>query len=294
MGVTESVLPQELIYACAYGQELAACFYCAANARSGSEHGTPPLLLVDVHGGAWYRGQISDGEFYAQVLARLGIAVLSIDIRDAALDGEHPSAVQDIVAALHYARAHASHFGVAPEHIGLIGSSSGGHLALLAGVQPGVPAHQGTEINLALPGEPAEFSQVTADASTRVLGIAALWPVSDPLYRYHYAKRTQRPELLAGHDAYFKTETAMRAASVPRIVNEGHAEQLPPLFVVQPGEDKNVPREMTHSLVEAWEQRGGRVSCGYYPGMPHGFACRAGGYSEACIMEVAAFFAGAV
>ena len=293
---TARISVTDLVFGQAGGRELKARLYApVASGRSGAL-----VALVDVHGGAWYRGAVSDGAHYAQRLAELGVAVLSIEFRDAAVGGEHPQAGQDITAAVRYLRIHAAHLGVNPAQIGLIGSSSGGHLALLAAVLPESAQHSGTDVNLTPPGSRTnenverlpEFAQAAPAITAQVIGVAALWPVSDPLYRYLYARRTERPELVAGHDAYFKTIDAMHDASVPRIVAGGLAECLPPLFVVQPGDDKNVPREMTQDLVAAWESQGGRVSCAFYPGMPHGFACREGGYTEVCIQEIAGFFGG--
>jgi acetyl esterase/lipase len=108
----------------------------------------------------------------------------------------------------------------------LIGSSSGGHLALLAGIQ--------------LPD---------------VQYVIALWPVSDPYYRYRYAKRAGIELLVTAHDNYWVTEAAMREASVPRIVVAGEAKNLPPVIIIQPGEDSNVPIEMTFDVIKAWQAR---------------------------------------
>jgi hypothetical protein len=58
--------------------------------------------------------------------------------------------------------------------------------------------------------------------------------------------------------AYFGDEAPMRAASVPRILDDGEAQELPPLLVVQPGEDQNVPLEMTQYLMRSYQRRESR------------------------------------
>ena len=52
------------------------------------------------------------------------------------------------------------------------------------------------------------------------------------------------------------------------------AESLPPLLVVQPGEDTNVPVEMTLDLLRAWQSRGGYIEYSFFPEEPHGFGHR--------------------
>jgi len=252
--------------------------------------------VVDVHGGAWYRGDYLHGQHYGQVLAGNGILVLALEFRDAARGGVHPQATRDITAGGRYLRHHASAFGIDGTAITLLGSSSGGHLAMHAAVLPDVDSHRGTAINTCAPNEASTpaYSDVL-DISAAVNGVVALWPVSDPLYRYEYAQRTHRDELCAGHEQYFGSKAVMAEASVPRIVAAGEAlamqpkQALPPLLVVQPGNDKNVPREMTQHLIDAWEGEGGLATCAFYPGMPHGFACQPGGHTARALHDVSAF-----
>ena len=86
-----------------------------------------------------------------------------------------------------------------------MGSSSGGHLALLA----------------ALTGVSVPF-------------VAAFWPPVDPLARYRYAReRIGQPvpdgqsfdgaRLVASTEAYFPDEAAMAEASISTVVREGRA-----------------------------------------------------------------------
>jgi acetyl esterase/lipase len=45
----------------------------------------------------------------------------------------HPAMIQDVQRALRYVRTHAAEFGIAPDKIGVMGFSAGGHLASTAG-----------------------------------------------------------------------------------------------------------------------------------------------------------------
>ena len=205
--------------------------------------GSLPVIL-DIHGGAWnFRDRTSDA-LYDRALASSGFVVVAIDFRDGP-EFKHPAASEDIAKAVGWLKENQQRLQIDIEQIGLIGSSSGGHLALLAGVQ-----------------------------LTDVRYVIALWPVSDPYYRYRYAKRAGIEGLVSAHDNYWVSESAMREASVPRVVVSGEAKNLPPALIVQPGEDSNVPVEMTFDLIKAWQAREGYIEYVHFPNQPHAFGHR--------------------
>ena len=191
--------------------------------------------VVMVHGGAWTSNDRHTPVVVCEDLARHGFTVFSLDFRDGR-NGKHPCAVQDITAGIRHVRANAADLDVDPDAIGLIGSSSGGHLVLLAAIQPDIEAHRGTAVDLG--GTLGDASDVSAAVSC----VVALWPVSDPLVRFRYAQDVGREELVAAHLRYYDDEEHMHAASVQRALCAGEAERTPPLLLVQPGEDANVPR----------------------------------------------------
>ena len=253
---------RSLTYARVDGMELRAELYRPAHAadRLGK-------ALVMVHGGAWTVNDRLTPEVVSTAFARCGMTVFSLDFRDGR-NGKHPCAVQDIAAGIRYVRANAAQFEVDPGCIGLIGSSSGGHLVLLAGIQPDVPAHRGTPF--AIDGDFRD-----ADVSAAVGYVIALWPVSDPLARFRYARASGREELVAAHLRYYRDEEHMAQASVQRALAQGQAQTLPPLLVVQPGADRNVPQEMTLDLLREYQRAGGDLQYLFYPGLPHAFAYQA-------------------
>ena len=80
-------------------------------------------------------------------------------------------------------------------------------------------------------------------------------------------------------------------ASIPRIVTSGEAKSLPPILVVQPGDDSNIPQDMTFDLLHAWQARGGRVDYLFYPGQPHAFGHRPSEATTDLIAAIAGFIA---
>jgi acetyl esterase len=270
---TYEVIETDFVYATVGDLELKARSY-----RPKKEGVLP--AAVDVHGGAWNLYDRTAGEYYNRALASSGLYVLAADFRQGP-DFQHPLGSRDVAQAVRYLRQHAGDLSIDSGSIGLIGSSSGGHLALLAGIKPEADMHRSDQ---AVATERA--------VSAAVDYVVALWPVSDPLYRYHYAARVNRPRLRTMHEAYFGTESAMKDASIQRILNEGEAvEPLPAVMIVQPGEDENIPRAMTFDLISAWQDNNGPVDYLFYPSEAHAFGHRPSKASEDLVQAMHNFIA---
>jgi acetyl esterase len=190
-------------------------------------------------------------------------------------DHKHPAASADVAAGVRWVRAHAARLGVDPRRVGLVGSSSGGQLALLHAVKPDAPEHAGVPIV----GPDGSLDPSPGDASVAV--VLALYPVADPLARYRYAlSRVDEPaqpsgfqakRLVDAHHGYFADEAAMAAASATRVLAAGEATALPPAWVAQPELDDNVPAAITDALVEAYRKAGGAIERTMFPGARHTF-----------------------
>lgn len=266
------VTSEDTVWAKPDGTELLARIY-----RPKLAAGQTCYAVVDVHPGAWNAYDRLAGRLYNQKLAARGLVVVAIDFRQGPAF-KHPLASRDVTAAVRFVKINAARLGVNPDRIGLIGSSSGGHLALLAGLKPNDPAHQGTPVV-----NPENKIVVPTDVDAGVDYIIALWPVSDPYYRLNYAKRANREKLVKAHFGYFGSEDAMKDASIQRVLKDGEAKRIPPVLVVQPGNDKNVPVPMTKELVDAFESKNGSVAYLFYPQQKHAFAHFASEDTEDCI-----------
>jgi acetyl esterase/lipase len=275
----QDVATREVVWAKPDGLELLAVIYRPADVPADVALPT----VIDVHGGAWSAGDRTNGAVYAEGLARAGIQVASIDFRQGP-DFKHPTASADVTAAVRWARLNAAELGADPESVGLIGSSSGGHLALVAGLKPNAPEHLGTPI-VGPDGSAAAHDDIDASVDY----VVGLWPVSDPLARFRYAQRTRNEALMGGSQAYFGDEAAMTNASAPRIVTAGEAEDLPPVLVIQAGMDGNVPAEINHDMARAYESRDGSLEYAFFPGQPHGFGARPSPQTDDMISMVANF-----
>ena len=120
-------------------------------------------------------------------------------------EAAYPASLADINYAIRWLKipCHGT-WGSRPDMVGILGSSSGGHQAMLAAMRPNDPRYAA----LPLPGKAA------VDASVRC--VVLCWPVIDPLGRYHYAKKLkeggnakQADEWISCHDQYWQGEAAM-------------------------------------------------------------------------------------
>lgn len=92
---------------------------------------TPKPAILWIPGGG-YRGcdknlMVAEMEF----LADAGYVLASMYYRSSA-EGHFPDQIIDVKTAIRFLRAHADEYEIDPEHIGVMGRSAGGHLAVLA------------------------------------------------------------------------------------------------------------------------------------------------------------------
>ena len=89
---------------------------------------SPPPLVVWIHGGGWREGSKSRPPIRRLVAAGFALASISHRLSSEAI---FPAQIHDCKAAVRWLRAHAEQLGYDGERIGVVGASSGGHLALL-------------------------------------------------------------------------------------------------------------------------------------------------------------------
>ncbi|MEV6227804.1 alpha/beta hydrolase [Saccharopolyspora shandongensis] len=103
----------------------------------------PRPTLIVTGGSAWMR---EDGKDYAADLAPFftdaGYVVAGVSIRSSGV-AQFPAQVHDIKAAVRWLRAHAREYGIDPDRIAVMGTSSGGWTAAMAGVTSNVPELEG-------------------------------------------------------------------------------------------------------------------------------------------------------
>src|SRR5262245_45347877 len=91
-------------------------------------------LLVWIHGGAWER--FDKSSMPVASLVDRGFAMAVLDFRPAS-KAQFPGQVHEIKAVIRFLRAEASRYGYDASRIGILGASSGAHLAAVVGTSNG-------------------------------------------------------------------------------------------------------------------------------------------------------------
>ena len=107
-----------------------------------------------------------------------------------------------------------------------------------------------------------------------------IWPVIDPLRRYHHAQKLQAgggkypaqiDSVIPLHLKYWGSEAAMEEGNPVGILERGEPVELPPVLYVQGAGDIVHPRADLERFVAAYRRRGGEVDLALYEGEAEGF-----------------------
>jgi acetyl esterase/lipase len=231
----------------------------------------PFPMIVELHGGAWCKGDRMNDTVMNEPLARSGVVVAALDFRQPP-DAAYPGSLLDISYAVRWLKSKASEFHGRADRVGLMGASSGAHQAMLLAMKPRDPKYAA----LALPaGSPA------VDGSVRCAVLC--WPVIDPLGRYRYAKELKAgggsyPEVvdrvLPSHDLYWGTEAAMAEGNPTMALERGETVETPPVLYIQGTDDKAHPRPHLDRFVQQYRKIGGQVDLELMEGETEGYISR--------------------
>lgn len=188
----------------------------------------PFSTIVDLHGGAWCMNDLSDCDGRDEVLVEAGFATAALDFRHAE-DG-YPSSLIDINYAIRWLKAEAANLSIDVDRMGLAGQSSGGHLAMLCAMRPADSRYASIPLSSGVP---------SVDARVRCVGM--IWPVINPLSRYHHALRRLAQDEPAGwaekmpghHHTYWGTEDNMADGNPVLALENGEAVETPPAIWIQ-------------------------------------------------------------
>jgi acetyl esterase len=216
----------------------------------------PFPALVLVHGGAWNNKDRTDGQNTALDLANAGVVVVSIDFRNAP-EAPYPASVQDINFAVRWLKANAASFRSTASRVGIYGTSSGGHQALLTAIRPDDARYRALPL--------AEAPQVNARVAFAIAGWAVLYPWD----RYTMAKAQGKADLIKSHDTFFKDEATHIEATPALILERGDPVDLPPAMQFQGTEDEWTSVEQAERLATAYRKRGGRMDLHLAQGERH-------------------------
>jgi len=234
--------------------------------------GTGPFpMVVELHGGAWVRGDRTGDTLLNEALARSGVVVAALDFRQPP-EASYPASLQDISYGVRWLKHRAADFHGRADRVGIMGASSGAHQAMLLAMKPRDPKYAALPL-------PAGAGAVDGSVRCAVL----CWPVIDPLGRYRYAKALKAsgapyPEVvdrvLPGHDAYWRTEEAMAEGSPALAIERGEPVETPPVVYIQGTHDQAHPRADLDRFVAGYRKIGGQVDLELMEGEAEGYISR--------------------
>lgn len=233
----------------------------------------PAPVLVFLPGGGWVHGsRILQGYALMSHLARLGWVCLSVDYR-VAPQHRWPRHVQDVKAAIAWARDHVGSVGGDPDFVALAGCSAGGHLAALAGLTVGAP----------------EFgAELAPGADTSVNAVVGIYG------RYDWVDRSTREredfvrfleQIVVRGRLEDRPDVFEQASPLARVHPDA-----PPFFVVHGTSDGIIPVAQARAFVDKLGAVSrSLVSYLELPGAGHGFDLIDGPRTGTAVDAIAAF-----
>ena len=237
-------------------------------ARLFKPRGSGPFpIMVELHGGAWVRGDRLNGNVGNEALAQQGVIVAALDFRVPPV-APYPASLADIHYGIRWCKTQAAAWHGRPDWIGAMGTSSGAHQAMLLGMRPHDARYA------ALPS-PADAASVDGTLGCVIM----VSPVIDPLGRYLYAKGLRQDvtppagfadRVVPMHDQYWQTEEAMAEGAPARILAGGERTALPPTLCLVRTYEAGHPRPDLEEFVRQYRKAGGKIDMTVFEGEGEG------------------------
>jgi acetyl esterase/lipase len=212
-------------------------------------------LLVYLHGGGWENGNKT--AMPLEPLVARGFAIASLDFSPAS-KARFPGQIHEIKAGIRFLRAEASRYGYDASRIGIVGASSGAHLAAVVGTSNG-----STELEGALGDHRDQSSEVQAIVSYfAATNLTTILAQSTP-----FGLNIREPALLRLLGAPPKDAEALAKLASP-VFQVDRAD--PPLLMFHGDQDPQMPINQSHELQGAYERQGLQVDFIVVHGAAHG------------------------
>ena len=226
-------------------------------ARIYQPQGTGPFpILLDLHGGAWSRKDRYANEPMARAIAAAGMLVVSPDLRISS-EAPYPACVQDAHYAIRWLKHKALGWNGDPTHFGVLGSSSGGHVAQLIAMRP----RDARYAALPLPEAPH------LDATIAYLATRS--PISNPVARRAQAEKKGNAAMMKKSDTFFGTPDSIHDGNPQEILERKEKVQLPPLLIMQGELDDNVIPPIQEKFAATYRAAGGECQLEIFKDCEH-------------------------
>jgi acetyl esterase len=226
-------------------------------ARIYQPQGTGPFpVLLDLHGGAWNNKDRLANAPMDEAAARSGLLVVAIDM-SLAPEAPYPACVQEASYAIRWLKSRAVEWKGDASTLGVLGSSSGGHVAQLIGMRPNDVRYNAHP----LPGAPG--------INSRVAYIATRSPISDPFARFKQAEKMKRDHMIKNSTTFFDPWETIHEANPQEMLERGEKVELPPMLIMQGGLDDNVIPVIQETFSATYRNAGGECQYELFEGCSH-------------------------
>jgi acetyl esterase len=248
-------------------------------ARIYQPQGKGPFpTLLDLHGGAWNNKDRLANVPMDEAVAKSGILVVAVDLT-LAPEAPYPASVQDANYGIRWLKAKAKEWNGDPSNLGVLGSSSGGHVAQLLAMRPRDPRYNAHPLPEA-PGIDATLAYVATRS-----------PISDPYARFLQAEKMKREEMMQKSKTYFAPWDLVHEGNPQEILDRREAVSLPPMLIMQGGIDDNVIPPIQEKFAASYRAAGGECQLEIFDGCEHEWIAKPGPQTDRAHEMVKAFIA---
>jgi acetyl esterase len=248
-------------------------------ARVYQPQGVGPFpTLLDLHGGAWNNKDRSANEPMDRAVAASGVLVVAVDLT-LAPEGPYPASVQDGNYGVRWLKSKAAEWNGEAANLGVLGSSSGGHVAELLGLRPRDARYNAIPLSGG-----AKVDAIVAYVATRS-------PISDTVARYQQAEKMKRESMINSNKTYFRPWETIVESNPQGILDRREAVTLPPLLIMQGALDDNVLPAVQEKFAASYRAAGGECELHVFEGCEHEWVAKPGAQTDRAHEMVKAFIA---
>jgi len=236
----------------------------------------PFPVVLDLHGGAWNAKDRHAEEPFDRAIAASGALVVAVDLT-LAPEAPYPACVQDASFALRWLKAKAKTWNGDAARIGLLGSSSGGHVAELLALRPDDVRYN------AIPfagGQAASVDYVLMRS-----------PISNTFARFENAQARKVEAMIKNNERFFVPWESIHEANPQEILDRKEKVTLKPFLIMQGALDDNMLPAFQTRFVESYRAAGGACDYTIFEGCAHEWVAQPGPQTDRAHAMAKAFIA---